>query len=172
MKQDTDNYSVRDEQHIKNKLKTILEDPDLHLFELTDFCVAKTKGRLTISKNPNSFSIEYTPDGNFFENISWLADSMEEVIEMIVDLSKSVYIHQQLLLAGKELEIYSDMCVCLIQLWGYDKNCYVCGENAYCFMTECRHSICIYCFQKCFQNDNKEFTCGVCRHTVSFPCSK
>jgi hypothetical protein len=159
------------QQEIGNKLKEILKDPDFHLFELTDFCVARTKGRLTISKETSSFSIDYTPDGNFFEGISWLAESMEEAIEMIMDLSKSVYIHQQMFLVGKELALYQRFCECLIELWGYDKECYVCEENAYCFMTECRHSICIYCFQKCFQNDNKQFTCGVCRHTVSFPSS-
>ena len=52
MTQDTGNYLVDKEQSIRDKLKTILENPDFRLFELTDFCVAKTKGRLTISKDP------------------------------------------------------------------------------------------------------------------------
>lgn len=157
--------------NVRNKLKMILEDPEFCLFELTDFCVAKTKGRLTISKNQNSFGIEYTPDGNFFEGISWLVDDLEEALTTIEGLSKSIYIHQQMLLCGKELEKYKMFCECLIQLWGYDKDCYVCGENAYCFMTECRHSICVYCFKLSIDIQNT-FTCGLCRHSTTFPSSK
>lgn len=95
--------------NVRNKLKMILEDPEFCLFELTDFCVAKTKGRLTISKNQNSFGIEYTPDGNFFEGISWLVDDLEEALTTIEELSKSIYIHQQMLLCGKELEKYNGL---------------------------------------------------------------
>jgi len=173
MKESNQTHPDNIKQNIQNKLKTILEDPDFCMFELTDFCVAKTKGRFLISKNSNnSFDIEYTPDGDFFEGISWLAESIDEAIGMITKLAESVYIHQQMLLGGNELEVYTEFCKCLVELWGYDKDCYVCGENAYCFMTECRHSICVYCFQKCFQNDDKQFTCGVCRHSVSFVPSK
>ena len=54
MQENSDFHLKKIDQNIRNKLKTVLEDPEFCMFELTDFCVANTKGRFLISKNSNS----------------------------------------------------------------------------------------------------------------------
>lgn len=164
---------VTPEHKMKNKLKKILEDTRFEYFELTDYCIARTKGRLLVTRNNiNSYGVEYMPDGDFFEGVNWLAENSDEAVEMIQGLtSSSLYVNYNTLLTEKELETYNDICECLLFFSGHDKNCYVCGENAYCFMTECQHTICVYCYRKSIDKQHK-FTCGLCRHTVTLNFNK
>lgn len=168
LRQEEERLFHEDTDPMREKLKLLLEDPEFYLFELHDVPVARTIGDLLISKNnDHGYSIEYTPNKiySLFGPNDWSFESVDEVVDTIATLSKSIYIDARQLFNQAELESHKNMLDCIFHYLNIGRECYVCNEDAYGMQTECGHAICIYCYHKSLKND--QFTCGVCRHAES-----
>jgi len=156
----------------RNNLKKMLESPDFVRCKMRSIAVAKTYGTLTIIKTERSDEFEYeirycpeSPTFPLFYEEHWVVYSADMVVDIIQDLPNSIYINSRDLLLPKELQKFKDISQYILYYWKCEKKCFVCAEDAYGHMTECGHTICIYCFQRSI-NDN-QFKCGLCRHIVN-----
>lgn len=155
------------EQQNYDNFKKILQDSDFDSIFLEDIPVAKTIGDLLIKrKSKTQYIIEYTPNKLFsiFEGQTWLLENVDEVIDVISNLPKSIYVNTQDLLSPKELHNYQNQLDCIFYYWkDISPYCYLCGEYAYGLRTECGkgHTICIYCKNK------KNTSCPHCKNEIN-----
>lgn len=160
--------STNGDSHNREALRWILQSPDFSYFKINTIMVANTVGSLSIEKQNTKYVIIYSPNPrsySIFGDYIWEINNPDEVVDIIAELPNSVYIDREEIKSPGDLQDYFRLLSCILYYWGSDHTCYVCHGETYGFMTDCKHSICVYCYQKSIKDS--KFTCGICRLTFS-----